>query len=102
MSEKIVADTSKERLITMAVPPAMNATARIAGFPIAEFGLIMMFVLLGTQFNLLLGVAILVLVQILGKVRKHKPVNWLTFLPYLWFKIRYAYLLPPGRKTFLP
>lgn len=92
---------SDER-ITVHVHPALNREARVFGFPVAEFLMIIMIAVVsananGYFFPIVLGIAF-----VLGKIRKRKPSNWLQFLPYLWFKVRYPYLLPPGRRTFLP
>ena len=88
--------------ITVYVPPALNQEARIFGFPVAEFLLIVMVAVGMANANGYIFPLVLFAAYMLGKIRKKKPSNWLQFLPYLWFKVRYPYLFPPGRKTFLP
>ena len=89
----------KTRLI---IPNVLNSTARIGGWPIVEFFLLLMVcvvLLQASPYTLFVSIPGVI---ILGRVRKLKPVNWFTFLPYLWLKVRYPYLLPPGKKKFLP
>jgi hypothetical protein len=91
-----------EKVLTLKLSSYLNRTARIFGFPTSEFLLLLAIVIsAGKALTILLPVGIGMII-ILGRVRAKKPVSWFQFLPYLWFKIRYAYLLPPGKKTFLP
>lgn len=84
------------------IPVALNSEARIAGFPVSEFLLLIVISLVTANANGYLFFVCLTVIIVLGKIRKKKPSNWLQFLPYLWFRVRYPYLLPGGRRTFLP
>ena len=84
------------------IPEVLNSEARMFGFPVPEFLLLILFSCVAANANGYFFAVGLTFIFVIGKIRKKKPSNWLTFLPYLWFKIKYPYLLPAGRKTFLP
>lgn len=91
-----------ERSLTYEISPALNMTARVAGYPVSEFLLLSILCLVGLHASSFLGFGLFGAMLVVGRIRKYKPVNWLQLMPYLWIKLHYAYFLPPGKRTFLP
>lgn len=90
------------RDLKLVVPMALNYQIRLFGYPAGEFFLLMLVAVILLDRSILLFSIFSIFVYVTGKIRRKKPVDWFTYLPYLWMKINYPYLIKPGRKTYLP
>lgn len=92
----------KKSQLKIIVPEALNYEKRLLGFPVADFFLLLLPGLILSNKNLIYGAAYFVFLWFLGRVRAKKPNDWFRYLPYMWFKIHYPYLIKPGKRTYLP
>lgn len=94
--------TDLEGELKMYLNPMLNYEPRFFGYPVGEFFIFVFLCFVIMKVNIILSIPAFVVLILFKKKREAMPKDWFMYIPYASLHVPYGYLLPPGKRTFLP